>query len=214
VTLKLSVITEIMSQTVASVNNIEKKIASNIALKSVSFELRRGEIVGYIGPNGAGKTTSIRILLGLLKPDAGSVKLFDSNPYLDEQKSSQARERVGAMLEYPGHFIYTTARQNLTYHARLRKIDNVNERVDEVLQLVQLFDRRNSYVETFSKGMMQRLAFARAIIHNPELLVLDEPTSGLDPSAQKEVRDIFKNLAAAGKTVFLSSHNLTEVQEI
>jgi len=202
-----------VSSVVTRLEKISKSFETVVALESVSVELGEGEIFGCVGPNGAGKTTAIRLLLGLLKPDAGTVELFGANPYLDHLTSLKARSRVGAMLDSPGHFIYTTAQRNLNYYAHVRRVSNANQRVAEVLRLVGLYEQRHQRVETFSRGMLQRLAFARTVVHDPDFLVLDEPTSGLDPGGQQEVRKMLERLASSGKTVLLSSHNLAEVEE-
>lgn len=203
-----------MNSIIAQLENVQKSYGPILALNSISLVLRKGEIFGYIGPNGAGKTTTIKILLGLLRVESGLVKLFNVDPYSDEQQSLHARSRIGAMFESPGHFVYATAEKNLEYYARLHGVKNIDKKIAEVLKLVELYERRHLRVETFSRGMSQRLAFARAIIHDSDLLILDEPTSGFDPTGQRLARNILKKLVTDGKTVFLSSHNLPEVEEI
>lgn len=204
-----------MKDVVAVVEGISKYFGKIVALDNVSFEIEKGEILGYLGPNGAGKTTTIRILSGLLHPDRGSVRVFGINPFLDKEESKMVRGRTAVALENPGHFMYATAYRNLMYYAKIHKIENPEGKIQTMLKQVGLWERRNDRVETFSKGMMQRLTIARCLLHDPDLLIFDEPTSGLDPTSQKMVRDFLLRLVkGGGKTIFLSSHNLYEVQQI
>ncbi|GAG68854.1 unnamed protein product [marine sediment metagenome] len=198
-----------MSDTIR-LEGISKQLGEREVLRDVSFITKQGDVFGYLGPNGAGKTTTIRILLGLLQPTSGKATILGEDVSRDE-----ARRKVGFVLESDGLYDNKTAEENLWYYARIYGMAEPAERIDRLLNLVELRDRAKDKVGTYSKGMRQRLAFARAMTHNPELLVLDEPTAGVDPSGQIEVRKVILNMASReGKTIFLSSHNLDEVQRI
>lgn len=193
-----------------SLEGVSKTLGNRKILRDVSFTVEPGDIFGYLGPNGAGKTTTIRILLGLLSSTSGNASILGHNVGIDEQRS-----RVGFVLETDGLFDNMTAYQNIEYYAGIYEISHNKERIDRVLKLVDLWDRARDKVATYSKGMRQRLALARAMAHDPEVLILDEPTSGFDPSGQIQVREIILDMAhKEGKTIFLSSHNLDEVQRI
>jgi ABC-2 type transport system ATP-binding protein len=189
---------------------LSKQLGEREVLRDVSFVVKRGDVFGYLGPNGAGKTTTIRILLGLLQPTSGKATILGEDVSRDE-----ARRKVGFVLESDGLYDNKTAEENLWYYARIYGMAEPAERIDRILNLVELRDRARDKVGTYSKGMRQRLALARAMTHNPELLVLDEPTAGVDPSGQMEVREVILNMAyKEGKTIFLSSHNLDEVHRV
>jgi ABC-2 type transport system ATP-binding protein len=191
-----------------TLENVSKKLSKRLILNDVSFNIESGDIFGYLGPNGAGKTTTIRILLGLMTPTAGKLSLLGKDVNIDS-----TREHVGFVLETDGLYDNMTATENLVFYSGLYG-SRSKERISHVLQLVRLADRAKDKVGTFSKGMRQRLALARAMVHNPEILILDEPTAGVDPTGQIEVRQIILDMAAEGKTIFFSSHNLDEVQRI
>jgi ABC-2 type transport system ATP-binding protein len=189
---------------------ISKQLGKREVLTDVSFAVKRGDIFGYLGPNGAGKTTTIRILLGLLQPTSGEATILG-----DDVSRDEARRKVGFVLESDGLYDNKTAYDNLWYYAQIYGVAEPAEKIDRILNLVELGDRAGDRVGTYSKGMRQRLALARAMTHSPDLLVLDEPTAGVDPSGQIEVREVILNMAhKEGKTIFLSSHNLDEVQRI
>jgi ABC-2 type transport system ATP-binding protein len=176
----------------------------------VNFEVETGDIFGYLGPNGAGKTTSIRIILGLLHPDNGTVSVFGHDVAVDEN-----RKHIGFVLEADGLYDNINAIDNLTYYAKIYGVRKPSERIDTVVSLVGLKERARDKISAYSKGMRQRLSLARAMLHNPDVLVLDEPTSGVDPTGQIEVRRIVLDMAhKEGKTILFSSHNLDEVQRI
>lgn len=195
-------------------SNVSKCFGEKAALDSISLSIARGDILGYLGPNGAGKTTTIRLLLGLLRPNKGQITLWGQS-IENEHFALSARKKIGFSLDSPGHFIYATAYRNLMYYARIYKVDNPQQRVNDLLKYFSLWEQRNDRVETFSKGMKQKLSLARAFIHEPELIVLDEPTASLDPNSQKELKSLLREYALEKKTaVFFSSHNLAEVEEL
>jgi ABC-2 type transport system ATP-binding protein len=197
-----------------SFEKVSKSLGNREILKDISFHVEQGDIFGYLGPNGAGKTTTIRVILGLFKPNSGKAWILGK-----DAEDDSARERVGFVLEVDGLYDNLTAYENLDYYCQIYGVAQAQAqakvRMKEMLQLVGLSDRASDKVATYSKGMRQKLALARAMVHEPELLILDEPTAGVDPTGQMEVRDIILNMAhKKGKTIFLSSHNLDEVQRI
>jgi len=196
------------------VQNLTKTFNGKAVLKDISFKVKEGEIFGYLGPNGAGKTTTMRIILGLLNPTSGNAFVLGQN--LGENE--KLRNKVGVLLENDGVYDKLSAYENLDYCAQLYGISDGVERkrrIGELLEFVGLSDRRNDKVGEFSKGMRRKLALARAIAHEPEVLFLDEPSSGLDPEAQIMVRELILQLSAEmGVTIFLNSHDLDEVQRI
>jgi ABC-2 type transport system ATP-binding protein len=180
------------------------------AVDSLDMEVERGELFGFLGPNGAGKTTTIRMALGLIRPTSGRVELLG----LDlASHRAQVLPRVGALVENPALYLYLSGRDNLRAVADV--LGGVpRARIDELIELVGLVGRDRDRVRTYSLGMKQRLGLAMALLNDPDLLVLDEPANGLDPAGIVEMRDLLRRLAASGKTVFISSHVLTEVQQI
>ena len=196
-----------MSEVILSIKNISKSFGKRKAVDSLSFEIKQGEIFGFLGPNGAGKSTAIRSMLSLIKPDGGDIEIFGKS--VMKQKNS-ALHGVGALVERPDFYEYLSAYQNLSI---LAKMDNVSKkRIDEVLEIVGLTDRREDKVKAYSQGMKQRLGIAQAVLCHPKLLILDEPTNGLDPRGMKEVRDLIRKLSQEGITILLSSHILHEVE--
>ncbi|MEM3712882.1 MAG: ABC transporter ATP-binding protein [Thermoproteota archaeon] len=198
---------------VIRVENLVKRFGDLIALDGVSFKVNRGEIFGYIGPNGAGKTTTMRIMLGLITPTAGKVEILGENVF----KSNGFRWKCGAVLESDGLYERMTAYENLDFYGAIFKIsgEERSRRIKELLELVGLYDRRYTLVNNFSKGMKRKLAIARALIHDPDILFFDEPTAGLDPDARMMIHDLLLNLSRQRKrTIFLNSHNLDEVEKI
>ena len=193
------------------VRGLSRSFDGREILRDVSFSVGHGEIFGYLGPNGAGKTTTIRILLGLLAPGAGMVRVLGE----DLTSNDEARRRVGVLFENNGLSDRLSAADNLAYYAGLYDVEAPKERIDELLTIVGLADRRDDLVGTFSTGMKRKLGIARAILHRPEIVFLDEPSSGLDPGAQRMVRDLILDLSRREEmTVFLNSHHLDEVQRI
>ena len=181
------------------------------AVRDVSFEVRRGEIFGLVGPNGAGKTTTMKMLTGLIRPDAGSMSLFG-----EPVEQVRMRAKLGYLPENPYFYDHLTARELLTYYGSLHGLSRkiIRERSDKLLELVGLAHAQNRPLRKFSKGMRQRAGLAQALINDPELVILDEPQSGLDPMGRKDVRDLIFDLKRRGKTVFFSSHILPDVEAV
>ena len=195
---------------VINIENVKKTLGNREILKGISFTVEMGDIFGYLGPNGAGKTTTIRILLGLLQANSGKLDILGQDINL-----SETRRKIGFVLDSDGLYENMTAEENLVYYSQIYGLSKAGERIDKLLSMMDLEDRSKDRVGTYSRGMRQRLALARAMVHNPEVLVLDEPTAGVDPSGQIEMRQLMLDIAhKENKTIFLSSHNLDEVQRI
>ena len=198
-----------MSEVILSIKNLTKSFGKRKAVDNLSFDIREGEIFGFLGPNGVGKSTTIRCMLSLIKPDKGDIEIFDKSV---RKYQNSALQKVGALVERPDFYKYLSAYKNLSL---LATMDNApSERIDEVLEIVGLTDRKNDKVKAYSQGMKQRLGIAQALLGNPKLLILDEPTNGLDPRGMKEVRDLIRKLAQEGITILLSSHLLHEVEQV
>src|SRR4029077_68567 len=191
------------------VRDLVKRYGEIVAVDGVSLTVERGEVFGYLGPNGAGKTTSLRMMLGLIRPSAGSVRLFGRDP----QASVEALEGVAGFVEAPSFYPYLNGRTNLELFAALDG-DGAKGRIAEVLEIVGLRDRAKDRVGGYSHGMRQRLGLAAALLRRPRMLLLDEPATGLDPGGMRDMRDLIRNRAGEGMTVLLSSHLLTEVEEL
>jgi ABC-2 type transport system ATP-binding protein len=189
---------------------LSKAYGKRLAVDHLDLQVDRGELFGFLGPNGAGKTTTIRMALGLIAPTNGSIEILGM-----EVRHNRAKvlPRVGALVESPALYGYLSGRNNLRAFGDL--LGGVPaKRIDEVLEIVSLTGRDKDKVKTYSMGMKQRLGLAVALLNNPDLLILDEPANGLDPAGIVEMRDLLRALAAEGKTVFVSSHVLSEVQQI
>ncbi|ENJ9654514.1 TPA: ABC transporter ATP-binding protein [Clostridium sporogenes] len=196
---------------VLQVENIHKKIGKREIIKDVSFSVKEGEIFGFLGPNGAGKTTTIRMMVGLIAPTKGNIKIMGHDIQKDRIK---ALKNVGCIVENPDMYNDLTGMQNLKYYADLYG-DITKERINEVAELVGLKDRINDKVKKYSLGMKQRLGLGQAILSNPKLLILDEPTNGLDPIGMHEFREIVKDIAKKNNSaVFISSHILSEIEQM
>ncbi|MCS7217291.1 MAG: ABC transporter ATP-binding protein [Candidatus Bipolaricaulota bacterium] len=181
-----------------------------MAVEDLRFEVRPGEVLGLLGPNGAGKTTTVRLLAGLLAPSAGDALVAGHSVARAPEK---VRPRVGVVPENPGFYKRLTVRRNLRFFAELYGVRDPR-RVEEALARVGLEERAEEPVATLSKGLRQRLALARALVHDPPVLLLDEPTSGLDPEAAKEVRDLLAELSLAHRAILLCTHNLAEAERL
>lgn len=192
------------------VRGLRKRYGDVVAVDGVDLVVRQGDVFGYLGPNGAGKTTSMRMLLGLIKADEGSVRLFGRDPFTD---IVAALDGVAGFVETPRFYPYMTGRDNLRWCAGLDG-GTAAERIETALELVELDDRAGHKAGAYSFGMKQRLGIAAALLRDPRLLILDEPTTGLDPGGQRDMRELVRRLAAQGLTVLLSSHNLAEVEDL
>jgi ABC-2 type transport system ATP-binding protein len=193
--------------------NLGRRFGDLWAIRGVDLELRAGEVFGLLGPNGAGKTTTVRVLTALIAPSEGRawVDGFDVHEQPDE-----VRRRIGILTETPGLYERLTARQNLEFFARLHGLDATTraERIERFLRLFDLWDRRDDPAGTFSKGMKQKLAITRALLHEPSAVFLDEPTAALDPEAAFVVREAIASLRGAGRTIVLCTHNLDEAERL
>lgn len=181
------------------------------ALNDISFQVNKGEIFGLLGPNGAGKTTTIRCISGLLNPTAGAIYVKNENM---KYKSSILRKSMGFLTENHGNYESLTVSDNLSFFGSFYELNNLNERIEGVLKELGLFQRKDMKAGKLSKGQKQRLAIARAILHNPEIIFFDEPTAGLDPVAAVNLRDLIKNLKRKDRTIFINTHNLEEAQKL
>lgn len=196
------------------VEGLTRDFGNRRVLDDLSFEVATGTVFGFLGPNGAGKTTTIRLLLGLLEPTAGRAEVLGFDTRLD---ATEIRTRTGALLEHAGLYELHTAVENLDFYGRITRLPGPvrRARIEEVLRRFELWDRRKDRVWRWSRGMKQRLAIARALLHRPPLVFLDEPTAGLDPAAAAALRTQIADLVAAdGTTVFLTTHNLAEAEQI
>lgn len=205
------IITEVRTmEYIVQTENLSKSFGKEQAVSNINLKIRKGEIYGFLGPNGAGKTTTIRMLLGLMKPSSGTIKMFQKD--LTKERIN-ILSKVGSLVENPSYYPHLTAYENLE---ALRKILGVpKSRIDEVLEIVRLKDAADKKVKGFSLGMKQRLGIAASLLHNPELLILDEPTNGLDPSGIIEIRNLIKRLPSEyGMTIIISSHLLSEIDQM
>lgn len=190
--------------------NLTKQYGQRLAVNNLNLEVGQGEIFGFLGPNGAGKTTTIRMALGLISPTSGGVEILGQDV---AARRAHVLPRVGALIETPALYLYLSGRNNL--RAIGSALGGVPpKRIDAVLELVGLLGRQKDKVKTYSLGMKQRLGVAMALLQDPDLLILDEPTNGMDPAGIVEMRDLMHLLVGEGKTVFVSSHLLAEVQQI
>jgi len=191
-------------------SGVRKSFGTREALKGIDLSVEEGDIFGYLGQNGAGKTTTIRILLDLIQPGSGSISVMGERADRDS-----IRRRIGFVLDADGLYNAMTAQENLAFYAKLYGVEDPAPRISARLADVGLADRAGDRVGGFSKGMRQRLALARALVHDPDVLILDEPMSGIDPTGQIELRNILLEVGhRGGKTIFFSSHDLDEVQRI
>jgi len=191
------------------IRGLVKRYGEITAVDDVDLTVNAGDVFGYLGPNGAGKTTSLRMMLGLIRPTSGSVRIFGRDPQL----SVSALDGVAGFVEAPSFYPYMSGRANLELCAALDGGDGAG-RIDQVLETVDLRDRAKDKVKGYSHGMRQRLGIASALLRNPQLLLLDEPTTGLDPAGMRDMRELVRDLAERGITVLLSSHLMGEVEEL
>lgn len=188
-----------------------KKHPPIVAVQDLSLEVKQGEVFGFLGPNGAGKTTTIRMLTSLIAPTSGKAVV---NGFQVGKQDQLIRQSVGILTETPGMYDRLSAEKNLSIFARLYDVKDVSGQIEKFLRMLGLWERRMDEVGSFSKGMRQKLAIARALLHQPKVLFLDEPTSGLDPESAKLVRDFIEELKQEGTTIFLCTHNLDEADRL
>jgi ABC-2 type transport system ATP-binding protein len=191
--------------------NLTKQFKTTLAVDRLTMQISEGEVFGFLGPNGAGKTTTIRMLTSLIGPSSGKAVV---NGYQVGQDDIQIRRSVGILTETPGMYDNLSAAFNLEIYANLYEVKDTLGQAEKYLRMLDLWDRRQDEVGTFSKGMKQKLAIARALMHEPRILFLDEPTSGLDPESARLVRDFIAELRKEGRTIFMCTHNLDEADRL
>ena len=194
-----------------TVKKLVKRFGLKTVLRGVDFEVQPGEFVALLGPNGAGKTTFLRILASLSRPSIGEVNIAG---YKLPHEAAQVRARLGVVSHLPLLYGDLTAEENLRFYARMYNIPNHELRVTEVLEMVGLEARRRDLVRTFSRGMQQRLAIGRAVLHDPDVVLFDEPYTGLDQDAASMLDDVLKTVAAKGRTVVMTSHDLARAEDL
>jgi ABC-2 type transport system ATP-binding protein len=197
---------------VVSVTNVTRRFGPRIAVEDVTFDVRPGEVFALVGPNGAGKTTMLRMIGGLIAPSSGRVAI-DGQTFT-RASGAALRARIGFMTETPGLWDLLTVEENLLVYARLFRVRAAPLAVERILRRFDLWDRRADRVALLSKGMKQKLALARALVHDPEVVLLDEPTANLDPQTARTVRDLLRDLKRQERTVVVSTHNLDEVERL
>lgn len=191
--------------------NLTKRFKETLAVDGLSLDIREGEVFGFLGPNGAGKTTTVRMLTSLVGPTSGSATVAGLTL---GQRDTDIRRTVGVLTETPGMYDNLSAEYNLKIFANLYEVRDVAGQVEKYLRMLGLYDRRFDAAGTFSKGMKQKLAIARALLHEPKIIFLDEPTASLDPEAAHLVRDFIADLKKEGRTIFLCTHNLDEADRL
>ena len=194
-----------------TVNKLVKRFGLKIVLRGVDFDVQPGEFVALLGPNGAGKTTFLRILASLSRPSLGSVQIAG---YQLPAQAAQVRARLGVVSHLPLLYGDLTADENLRFYGRMYNIAGLEERITEVLEMVGLDARRRDLVRTFSRGMQQRLAIGRAVLHDPDVVLFDEPYTGLDQDASAMLDEVLKTVAAKGRTVVMTSHDLARAEDL
>ena len=194
-----------------TVKKLVKRFGLKTVLRGVDFEVQPGEFVALLGPNGAGKTTFLRILASLSRPSLGDVNIAG---YKRPHEAAPVRARLGVVSHLPLLYGDLTAEENLRFYARMYNISNYELRVTEVLEMVGLEGRRRDLVRTFSRGMQQRLAIGRAVLHDPDVVLFDEPYTGLDQDASAMLDDVLKTVAAKGRTVVMTSHDLARAEDL
>lgn len=205
-----------MSEVLIDLKDIYRSYGDFEALRGVSLKVGKGQIFGFLGPNGSGKTTTIKLILGLIRSSSGSVRIFGEDPYPDDEKAMEVRKHMGSMLEFNSLYENLTGLQNLVFWAELYGMEDQKalQRATFLLNCVNLSKWADLQVVNYSYGMHKRLALARALVCDPDILILDEPTAGVDPESRYMIRNMMKNMAAQGKTIFFSSHDLEEVQKV
>jgi ABC-2 type transport system ATP-binding protein len=195
-----------------SVTHLTRRFGDRVAVDDLTFELAPGEIFALLGPNGAGKTTTLRMLAGLIEPSSGSVRLGTDE--LTRDTAPRLRSRIGLLTEIPGLWERLTVRHNLLVYARLHRLPNAAAAVEGALEAFGLRNRGGDIAAELSKGLKQRVALARTLLHQPDVVLLDEPTAGLDPASARDVRDLVCRLRSEQRTIVISSHNLDEIERL
>lgn len=196
-----------------TISNISKwygtKKNGKYSVKNLNLTINKGDVFGFLGPNGAGKTTTIKMIVGLAKPTHGHISIAGGNP--DELS---VKQKIGFMPESPSFYLYLTGREFLEFMSSIFNIKNNNNKINDLLISVELLEAAERQIRTYSKGMLQRLGLAQALINDPDILFLDEPLDGLDPLGRAEIKKIILSLKAQNKTIFLNSHILSDVEEL
>jgi ABC-2 type transport system ATP-binding protein len=206
-----------MSESILNITNLVKDYKTGFTgkktrvLRDVSFDVRKGEVFGFVGPNGAGKTTTFKSILGFVSPTEGKIELLGK-----EHTNSEAKSRIGYLPENPYFYDYLTGEELLRYMGELQGLPRkvLNERTDELLRKVRMEHAKKLQMRKYSKGMLQRIGVAQALVNDPEFLILDEPMSGLDPIGRREIKDLILEEKRKGKTILLSSHMLSDVEAL
>ncbi len=204
-----------LMEPLVEIKNLGKKFGEKYAIKDLTFSINKGEIFGLIGPNGAGKTTTIRILCCLISPTEGSARIGNMD-ISDQNDTQKIRKIIGYVPDNVGLYEQLSAYENLLFYGKLYDYPEreLETNIEKYLRIVDLWDERNKPVGTYSKGMKQKVALARALVHEPTLLILDEPTANLDPESSKNIRDLILDLKKEGRTILFNTHNLDEAQRI
>lgn len=200
-----------MGKSVLQIKNLSKSVGKKSIVRNINFEVYQGEVFGLLGPNGAGKTTIIRAIVSLISRTSGTVLINGIDVSIDYKKTIS---KVGAIIENPEFYMYMSGRANLQQFARMSRKNISDKQLNKIIARVKLTDAINQKVKTYSLGMRQRLGLAQALIHRPSILILDEPTNGLDPQGMAEFREIIREVSAQGTAVLISSHLLSEIQQI
>ncbi len=193
------------------VKKLVKRFGLKTVLKGMDFTVESGEFVALIGPNGAGKTTFLRILASLARPSMGSVSVAG---YELPKQAAEVRRRLGVVSHQPLLYVDLTAAENLKFYGKVYNIPDIDARITEVLEMIGLTKRRDDLVRTYSRGMQQRLAIGRAVIHDPDVMLFDEPYTGLDQDASTMLDDVLRTVAARGRTVVMTSHDLARTEDL
>ena len=194
-----------------TVKKLVKRFGLKTVLRGVDFEVQPGEFVALLGPNGAGKTTFLRILASLSRPSLGQINIAG---YRLPDQAAQVRARLGVVSHLPLLYGDLTAEENLRFYARMYNVPHYESRITEVLEMIDLETRRHDLVRTYSRGMQQRLAIGRAVLHDPDVMLFDEPYTGLDQDASSMLDDVLKTVAAQGRTVVMTSHDLARAEDL
>lgn len=190
-----------------SVNKLYKKYGDNLALNNINLQIPQGKIIGLLGPNGAGKSTFIKSIVGAIKPTSGRIEVLGADPNIDR---AILRKKIGYMPQSAALYENLTAKENIAFFGALQKVENLKQKINDLLEFIELTRRANDLVYTFSGGMKKRVSLACAIIHDPQIIILDEPTAAVDPHLKLKTWAVLRQLASKGKTIFVSTHLMDE----